>query len=188
MADTTIQSLNAQIRQLEARKKLVAKRDSEMPKALAVLAKYASVLTPAQRNKVARIIGDTVSTPAKASKQGRPAAKAAAKFQLPSGETWSGRGRPKKEFSEWAASEEGIAWAQANPGSTFPPATGGTTARKTTKKAAKKASKKAAVKKAAGRKTAKKAGKKAAKKAPRKAAKKASKKTARKAAKRAAEG
>lgn len=42
-----LESLNAEIKQLEAQKKLVEKRDGEVPKALAVLQRYAKVLTPA---------------------------------------------------------------------------------------------------------------------------------------------
>ncbi|WP_256359909.1 MULTISPECIES: hypothetical protein [Xanthomonas] len=37
----TLKSLNAEIKQLEAQKELVEKRDGEVPKALVVLQKYA---------------------------------------------------------------------------------------------------------------------------------------------------
>ncbi|EMT5436510.1 histone-like nucleoid-structuring protein, partial [Stenotrophomonas maltophilia] len=53
MAFTTLQSINAEIKQLEAQKRLVEKRDGEVPKAIAVLQKYAKVLSPAQRRQVA---------------------------------------------------------------------------------------------------------------------------------------
>lgn len=170
MALTTLKSLNAEIKQLEAQKKLVEKRDGEVPKALAVLQKYAKVLSPAQRRQVAKLIGETIDAkPARAAKaapgprKGRKLGKVAPKYRLPTGETWAGRGLAPKAFTAWARSAEGKAWAQANPGSKFPSADG------TVKKAPAKTAKAA--------KTAKKASRKAVKKPAKKAvAKKASKK------------
>lgn len=174
MALTTLQSINAEIKQLEAQRKLVEKRDGEVPKALAVLQKFAKVLSPAQRRQVAKIIGETLddklaraSKAAPASRKGRKLGKVAAKYRLSSGETWTGRGLTPKAFAVWAKSAEGKAWAKANPGSKFPPASGATKAPakvvKKVAKGAKKATRKV-VKKPA-RKVAKKAGKKAVKKA-----------------------
>jgi len=60
MAFTTLKSLDAEIKQLEAQKKLVEKRDGEVPKALAVLQEYAKVLSPAQRRQVAKLIGESI--------------------------------------------------------------------------------------------------------------------------------
>lgn len=162
---TTVQSINAEIKQLEAQRKLVEKRDGEVPKALAVLQKYAKVLSPAQRRQVAKLIGETLDNqPARApkaaavSRKGRKLGKVAPKYRLPSGETWAGRGLTPKAFATWAKSAEGKAWAQTNPGAKFPPAIGATKApAKATKKVAK------AVKKPA-KQVAKKAGKKATKK------------------------
>ncbi|UQY89712.1 hypothetical protein LQE85_12025 [Stenotrophomonas rhizophila] len=48
---------------MEAPKKRVEKRDEEVPKALAVLKRYAKVLTPAQRRQVAKIIGGAIEAP-----------------------------------------------------------------------------------------------------------------------------
>ena len=170
---TTLQSINAEIKQLEAQKKLVEKRDGEVPKALAVLEKYAKVLSPAQRRQVAKLIGETIDTkPVRApkaapgSRKGYKLGKVAPKYRLPNGDTWAGRGLTPKSFTAWAKSAEGKAWAQANPGSKFPSADGAM--KKAPAKAVKKASK--PVKKVA-RKAAKKPGPKAAKKAARKAAK-----------------
>lgn len=42
------------------------------------------------------------------------------KFQLDSGETWTGRGRTSKAFAEFAASAEGKAWKKANNGQSYP--------------------------------------------------------------------
>lgn len=171
MALTTLKSLNAEIKQLEAQKKLVEKRDGEVPKALAVLQKYAKVLSPAQRRQVAKLIGETIDAkPARAAKaaagplKGRKPGKVAPKYRLPTGETWAGRGLAPKAFTAWAKSAEGKAWTQANPGAKFPPAGG--TVKKAHAKVAKKAGKPV-------KKTAQKAVKKLAKNA---VAKKASKK------------
>lgn len=172
MALTTLKSLNAEIKQLEAQKKLVEKRDGEVPKALAVLQKYAKVLSPAQRRQVAKLIGETIDAkPARAAKaaagplKGRKLGKVAPKYRLPTGEAWAGRGLAPKAFTAWARSAEGKAWAQANPGSKFPSADG--TVKKAPAKAAKPVKKAAqrAVKKLAKKAVAKKASKKASKKA-----------------------
>ncbi len=177
MALTTLQSINAEIKQLEAQRKLVEKRDSEVPKALAVLQKYAKVLSPAQRRQVAKLIGETLDTkparapkPVSATRKGRKLGKVAPKYRLPTGETWAGRGLTPKAFAAWAKSAEGKAWAQANPGSKFPPAGGAV--KNTPAKVVKKAGK--PVKKAS-RKAVKKGAPKTAKKVARKAAKKAAK-------------
>ncbi|HIE0523706.1 TPA: H-NS family nucleoid-associated regulatory protein [Stenotrophomonas maltophilia] len=168
MALTTLKSLNAEIKQLEAQKKLVEKRDGEVPKALAVLQKYAKVLSPAHRRQVAKLIGEAIDAkPVRAAKaasgplKGRKLGKVAPKYRLPTGETWAGRGLAPKVFTAWAKSTEGKAWAQANPGAKFPPAGG--TVKKAPAKAAKKADKpvKKAVKKRAKKAVAKKASKKA---------------------------
>lgn len=167
MALTTLQSINAEIKQLEAQRKLIEKRDGEVPKALAVLQKYAKVLSPAQRRQVAKLIGETLDEkPARAPKaapaarKGRKLGKVAPKYRLPTGETWAGRGLTPKAFAAWAKSAEGKAWARANPGSKFPSADGAV--KKAPTKAVKKASKTA---KKAARKVVKKPAKKAAKKA-----------------------
>ncbi|WP_414491172.1 histone-like nucleoid-structuring protein, partial [Stenotrophomonas maltophilia] len=131
MAFTTLQSINAEIKQLEAQKRLVEKRDGEVPKAIAVLQKYAKVLSPAQRRQVAKLIGEAIDvTPARSPKpsagplKGRKLGKVAPKYRLPTGETWAGRGLAPKAFTAWAKSAEGKAWAQANPGAKFSPAAG----------------------------------------------------------------
>lgn len=179
MALTTLKSLNAEIKQLEAQKKLVEKRDGEVPKALAVLQKYAKVLSPAQRRQVAKLIGETIDAkPVRAAKaaagplKGRKLGKVAPKYRLPTGETWAGRGLAPKAFTAWAKSAEGKAWAQANPGSKFPSADG--TVKKAPAKAAKVAKNAGKPVKKAARKGIKKPAKKAvAKKASKKASKKA---------------
>lgn len=151
---------------------MVEKRDGEVPKALAVLQKYAKVLSPAQRRQVAKLIGETIDAkPARAAKaaagplEGRKPGKVAPKYRLSTGETWAGRGLAPKVFTQWGKSAQGKAWAQANPGAKLPSAGG--TVRKAHAKVAKKAGKtvkkavQKAVKKLAKKAVAKKASKKA---------------------------
>lgn len=143
-----------------------------MPKALAVLQKYAKVLSPAQRRQVAKLIGETIDAkPARAAKaaagplEGRKPGKVAPKYRLSTGETWAGRGLAPKVFTQWGKSAQGKAWAQANPGTKLPSAGG--TVRKAHAKVAEKAGKtvkkavQKAVKKLAKKAVAKKASKKA---------------------------
>ncbi|QNR96651.1 H-NS histone family protein [Stenotrophomonas sp. 169] len=177
MALTTLKSLNAEIKQLEAQKKLVEKRDGEVPKALAVLQRYAKVLSPAQRRQVAKIAGETVEVQSgratatlRGSMKGRKLGSVAPKYRLPTGETWTGRGLSPKVFTAWAKSGEGRAWAKAHPDAKFPAAEGaGTSTAKPAKKTTKAAKK--VVKKPAKRASTKKAAKKATRVAVKKIAK-----------------
>lgn len=172
VALTTLKSLDAEIKLLEAQKKLVEKRDGEVPKALAVLQRYAKVLTLAQRRQVARIIGEIGEVApaggvkaARKSLKGRSLGKVAPKFQLPTGETWSGRGLTPKVFAAWAKSAEGKAWPVANEGERFPAAAASKTvgkAAKRVKRAAKKSVQKSPAKKALAKKAAKKIARKPA--------------------------
>lgn len=167
LALTTLKSLKAEIKQLEAQKKLVEKRDGEVPKALAVLQRYAKVLTPAQRRQVAKIIGETVEIPArraaatpKGPLKGRKLGSVAPKYRLPTGETWTGRGLSPKVFTAWAKSAEGQSWTKAHPGSKFPSADGLVKSARTPAEKAAKAAKKV-VKKPAKRASTERAAKKA---------------------------
>lgn len=156
MALTTLQSIQAEIQQLEARKKLVEKRDNDVPKALAILETYASVLTDVQRRKVAKIIGEVVAPavgrPAKKASKVKKGGKVPPKYQLATGEAWTGRGRTPLAF---------VAWSEAHPGKDYPAAPGAAPAK--VKKAGKKVASNAPSKKA-GKKVVKKA-RKTAKKA-----------------------
>lgn len=134
MTLATLQAINAEIRQLEAQKKLVEKRDAEVPNAITVLQRYAKVLKPAQRRQVARIIGETLAAKpartARVAKKGRKLGKVPPKYRLPTGETWSGRGMTPRVFAAWAQGAEGKAWSKANGGARFPSAPGAAPAKK----------------------------------------------------------
>ncbi|BAV95734.1 MULTISPECIES: H-NS family nucleoid-associated regulatory protein [Bacteria] len=164
MALTTLQSIDAEIKQLEAQKKLVEKRDSEVPKAIEVLQRYARVLTPAQRRKLAKISGseldaEAAKAPARASRA-RKIGRVAPKYRLPTGDTWTGRGRTPIAFAAWEKGAEGKAWRKTNKGERFP-AIDEVSARSSASAASTKAS----------RGAAKKIGKKATKKVARPAKK-----------------
>ncbi|OBU58242.1 histone-like nucleoid-structuring protein [Stenotrophomonas maltophilia] len=129
MSLTTLKSLNAEIKQLEAQKELVERRDGEVPQALAVLKKYAKVLTAAQCRQLNKIIvasvGASVVGAAKSAGspvKGRSLGRVAPKYRLPTGETWTGRGLQPKVFGAWANSAEGKAWRAANQGEKYPSA------------------------------------------------------------------
>nr|WP_255611082.1 H-NS family nucleoid-associated regulatory protein [Lysobacter sp. ESA13C] len=109
-----------------------------------------------QRRKIARIIGEVVegATPAKApraKKQGRKLGPVAQKYQLPTGETWRGRGRTPVAFAAWEKGAEGKAWRKDNAGEKFPAANGaaksGAKSQSGVKKGAARKGRKAAVKK-----------------------------------------
>lgn len=179
MGLTSIQEINAEIRRLEAQKKIVATRDREIGRALAILSKYADVLTTTQRRQATKIAnGNKVAKSSALSKKaGRKLGKVPPKYRLPTGETWAGRGLTPKVFLAWEKSPEGKAWSRANAGDRFPPAGGSTPASAAPRAPA---TKKRPAKKAGGTTI-----KKAARKAKPKTARKVAKKTARKAAKKA---
>ncbi|CAP50411.1 histone-like nucleoid-structuring protein [Xanthomonas campestris pv. campestris] len=164
MALTTLNSIDAEIKQLEARKRLIEKRDADVPKALEVLQKYAQVLTAVQRRQVAKLIGDAVPAAVQVARKGgglqagpkgRKLGPVAPKYRIPSGETWAGRGRMPIAFTAWFASVEGKDWKKANPGLPAPLIGGHAKAKKAVKVS------KAVVKKT-GRKAVKKGRTKAA--------------------------
>lgn len=186
MAHTTVKSLNAEIKLLQAQKALVEKRDGEVPKALAVLRRYSAVLTPAQRRQVAALIdvprSQTMHAKEKASEgplKGRKLGKVAPKYRLPSGETWTGRGLAPRVFTAWAKSAEGKAWVAASAGERFPAAAAAAAKRSVTAGRAAGTSSKVRSKNAPGKKAAKTAVKKvAAKKVATQGARKVAKKAA----------
>lgn len=178
MALTTLKSLDAEIKYLEAQKKLVEKRDSEVPQAIAVLQKYSRVLTAAQRRQLAKLVGSAgdadAIAPARAAKPSKPSlkrrslGKVAPKYRLPTGETWTGRGLTPKVFTAWAKSAEGKAWSAANVGEKYPAASSVKPQTKVGKAVVKKAREVGAKGKAASA-PAKKGAKKIARNAVRKA-------------------
>lgn len=128
MSLTSVQAIDVQIQQLEARKRLVQSRDAEVNAALGILQKYAPVLTPSQHRRMLQLAGES-SVPVSPGPSGRrphPSkgkilGKQAPRYRLPTGETWSGRGHTPHAFSAWAATVDGKAWLKAHPDEKFPP-------------------------------------------------------------------
>lgn len=129
---TSLQAIDAEIRQLEAQKALLENRDTEVPAALAVLQRYAEVLTAAQRRQIAKLVEAEISASApRAPREGKADGRRGGKrgpvppkYQLPTGELWTGRGRTPTPFAAWEKSAEGKAWAKAHEGERFPAAPG----------------------------------------------------------------
>ena len=153
MAYDSVDSINAHIKKLEDQRSLIGKRDEQVEKVLGVLRHFAAVLTPAQRRKIAKVVGATVQEgdgepkarkARKAGKKaGRKLGKVAPRYSLPTGEVWAGRGLTPNAFSAWSESAEGKAWHKANPDEKYPPASGKAAKAKPAKKSTKKASKRA---------------------------------------------
>ncbi|MEI2260036.1 H-NS histone family protein [Stenotrophomonas indicatrix] len=127
MTLNTIELLDAEIKSLEAQKRLVEKRDVEVTRALEVIQRYAGVLTLAQRKQLASLAGDaangqqsSAADGVKGRAIGRKLGKVPPKYRLPTGETWTGRGLTPKVFVAWGSSTEGKAWRAANPATPFP--------------------------------------------------------------------
>lgn len=152
MSFETVESIDNYIAKLEQQKKLIEQRDGQVDKVLAVLNHYAQVLTPAQRQRIAKAIGATSLSDAppkkragtqtakktaakKASRKGRKLGKVAPRYQIPGGATWTGRGRTPTGFAAWSSTAAGKAWHKANPGEKYPGVEG---AAKATKKVSKK--------------------------------------------------
>ncbi|WP_099562354.1 H-NS family nucleoid-associated regulatory protein [Stenotrophomonas maltophilia] len=70
-----------------------------------------------QRNEIVRQAGGSK----KITSNNTARAEVLPKFQLPSGETWTGRGRTPTAFVAWAESEKGKKWIEANPDQKWPP-------------------------------------------------------------------
>jgi len=123
---TSLQAIDAEIRQLEAQKALLETRDTEVPQALVVLQKFAALLTHAQRQQIARLIQAEPAAAGRARGAGTGGKRGpvAPKYALPTGELWTGRGRTPTAFVAWEKSADGKAWQKANEGQRFPPAPG----------------------------------------------------------------
>ncbi|WP_081974626.1 H-NS family nucleoid-associated regulatory protein [Novilysobacter arseniciresistens] len=139
-----------------------------------ILDTYMRFLTQAQRNSLMGMLQAKGAVAPKSTATKTNAGKkfkVEPKYQLPTGETWTGRGQGHKAFIAWSATPEGKAWHKANPDEKYPayPFGGASKPAKAAKKAAKKASKASKATKGV-----KRAAKGPAKKARKKVAKKAS--------------
>lgn len=109
-AKKDLEELEAQIS--EARRSNATAVFDQIADLLADNAQYFSL---AQKNHIKRVLdGDARANRVVSSGSVEP------KYQLDTGETWTGRGRTSKKFAEFAASAEGKAWKKANDGQTYP--------------------------------------------------------------------
>lgn len=108
-----------------------------------ILDTYMRFLSQAQRNTLLTMLQAKGREPAqKVSTRGaKPGTVVAPKYQLPTGETWAGRGQPHKAFSAWSNTAEGRAWRKANKDQKFPAYPYSATASATAPAKARKASK-----------------------------------------------
>lgn len=88
---------------------------------LSTIAKFGAHYTLKQRKDIATALGLKATVSGKPSEATRSAGgEVPPKFQIPSGEHWTGRGQMKKEFGLWEKSAEGKAWRKAHPGEKWP--------------------------------------------------------------------
>lgn len=179
--DETLEVLQARIKDdmRRAQEMVRAAAKTQYASAKNLLANYAEHWTDTQRDMLARFLGTPTAKTTKATKAtkstrtGQPAKAASArkgvkvppKYQLPSGETWAGRGKMKAAFVAYAK-QHGIDMDKRTKGGkdfplfnagaakttkpvAAPKATRTPAARKSTKKAAKKVARKTAGKKSA---------------------------------------
>lgn len=108
-----------------------------------ILDTYMRFLSQAQRNTILSMLQmkGRVAAPKVATKGAKAGTVVAPKYQLPTGETWAGRGQPHKAFSAWSNTAEGRAWRKANPDQKFPAYPYSATASATAPAKARKASK-----------------------------------------------
>lgn len=112
--------------------KIRAKRQENATKdyneVVALLESSAEFFTPKQRNTIASMVGGVAAgnagsvsgTKVKKSKAEGSGSSKEYKYQLDTGETWTGLKRRKDAFKNWDESAEGRAWKAANPGQRYP--------------------------------------------------------------------
>ncbi len=167
--DESLEVLQARIKEdmRSAQVLLKAAAKERFSSAKKLMANYAEHWTDAQRGMLARFLGTPPEAkPAKARKRAKSAnplkgVKVPPKYQLPSGETWAGRGKMKTAFVAYAE-KHGIDMQKRNAGGKDFPLYKGAVAKPT--KSAR------VVKKPAAKKAAASGGKKTAKRATRKPA------------------
>lgn len=135
-----------------------------------VVGAYAPFLTQEQRKELSSALRGTGGSGGMPGKKagGKSGGTLTPKYQLPTGETWAGRGRAHGAFTAWSRTAEGRAWHKANPDQKFPAYpfnAAGKAARgkKVAKKSNRATAKRAAPAKKGVRKTAKRSGRKAVK-------------------------
>ncbi len=116
-----------ELQKIEAQEKqeLQAEAESAHANIVSLLSDFADYFDARQKNEIARFVGGASRPGRKAGSSNASAGTrgpVAAKFKLPSGDSWSGRGRTPTTFAEWEKSGEAKKWRDANPGQKWPAA------------------------------------------------------------------
>lgn len=85
------------------------------------IAQFKEFWSTAQRDELVALLSGKKRKARKSKEGGKVVV---AKFELPTGATWAGRGKMPTAFLDWDASEEGKAWHKANPKQRYPFAKG----------------------------------------------------------------
>ncbi|MCO7473034.1 H-NS family nucleoid-associated regulatory protein [Stenotrophomonas maltophilia] len=103
---------------LEAQEIVQAEAGASFPTVVELLQTFGQHYTLKQKNEISALLG----LRGKATEKAAPGTKKslAPKFQIPSGETWAGRGKQPKNFQPWLETAEGKAWAKKHPDEKYP--------------------------------------------------------------------
>ncbi|MBH1408367.1 H-NS histone family protein [Stenotrophomonas maltophilia] len=114
------QKLLEELRKIEEQenKERQAEAESAYGNIVNLLEEFSKFFDSRQRTEIARFVGARKSV----SKKSTDKVPVAAKYKLPNGETWSGRGRTPTAFVEWEKSDAAKKWRDANPEQKWPAA------------------------------------------------------------------
>lgn len=118
------QKLLEELRKIEEQenKERQAEAESAHSNIVSLLEDFAEFFDSRQRAEIARyVVSGSTRGRKSVSNQGSKGP-VAAKFKLPNGETWSGRGRTPTAFVEWEKSDAAKKWREANPEQKWPAA------------------------------------------------------------------
>lgn len=122
LSNLSKEQLRALAQSAQEQEKLLDNAEKEVIPAIETLRKYSSALTPEHIAQINKIVASKAPASGKAAKGRKDRVPAPAKYRLPTGETWSGRGRNvPAAFQAWADSPEGKKWQKENPGQKYPP-------------------------------------------------------------------
>lgn len=113
------QKLLEELKKLEQqeREERKSEADSAYSNILGLLEEFGSFFELKQRNEIVRQAGGSK----KVTNNNTGRQEVLPKYELPSGDTWTGRGRTPNAFVAWAESEAGKKWLEANPDQKWPP-------------------------------------------------------------------
>lgn len=118
------EALNAQLKKIEELKgaRKAAEATAAFDELLKGVQKFKDFLTDAQKAQLIGALGGKVGKGGKGGNTGKNTTKSKAAYQLPSGDTYGGKGPTPQAFKDWAESAEGKKWREQNPGQKWPAA------------------------------------------------------------------